>query len=198
MVAVVVALVRYAYREPVGSAGIAGQNWRRHVALGLAAAVIAIPVSDLLERLCVLGAALSLPPATHDALLAFQQFTSVHKQLIEPLHTPSGLVALLVVAGIIGPFAEEVFFRGLAHTALRHRLGPLWGSVASAAFFALIHVSPLSLIPIFVMGLVLAAVYERTGTLAAPFALHALNNTVAVLLVYFQPDFTFWPFIPVR
>jgi hypothetical protein len=103
---------------------------------------------------------------------------------------------LVLVVGIIGPLGEEIFFRGFAYTALRHRFGPAIAAVASAALFAVVHLNPGALIPIFLIGLVLAALYERTGTLAAPFALHAVNNTFAVILAYYSPKFSFWSFLP--
>jgi membrane protease YdiL (CAAX protease family) len=198
MIGIVLVLVLDVYREPLRSAGLVGWDWRRHAMLGLGAALIAIPVNDLLERLLSLTAARTLSPGTLASLTAFQQMVSVHEHLIKPLHTPLGLAALIAVIGLIGPLGEEVFFRGLAQTALRRRLGALWAIIGSAAFFAIIHLNPIGLLPIFLMGLLLGALYQRTGSLAAPFVLHAANNTAAVLVAYFHPEFTFWPFIPAR
>ena len=94
--------------------------------------------------------------------------------------------------GVIGPFGEEVFFRGFAYTAMKKRFGVAWGMSLSALLFSFIHTNPMAIVPIYLIGLLMAYLYERTGTLAAPFGLHATNNTAAVLMLYFAPKFSFW------
>jgi membrane protease YdiL (CAAX protease family) len=196
MAAVVAVFVRLVYREALGSAGFARRNMGRFLAIGTVVALLAIPLSDLVERLSALLIVRSLPPDWNRLVEEFQRLNNIQEMLFRPLHTPLGLVALVLVVGIIGPLGEEIFFRGFAYTACRHRLGPVVGAIASAALFSLAHLNPGALIPIFLMGLLLAALYERTGTLAAPFALHAVNNSVAVLIAFFHPDFSFWSFLP--
>jgi hypothetical protein len=53
----------------------------------------------------------------------------------------------------------------------------------SAALFSAIHLEPLAAVPLFVIGVALAYVYEKTDNLMAPIALHMLNNAVAFLAV---------------
>jgi membrane protease YdiL (CAAX protease family) len=43
-------------------------------------------------------------------------------------------------------------------------------------------VSLISLLPIFLLGLALAWIYERTGSLLAPIAMHATVNGISVAL----------------
>lgn len=90
------------------------------------------------------------------------------------------LVVLAVV--ILAPIAEEVFFRGVVFNAWLREGGRRWAYVGSAALFAIIHLSLLSLVPIFLLGLALAWVYERTGNLLAPIAMHAVVNGISVIL----------------
>jgi ABC-2 type transport system permease protein len=45
----------------------------------------------------------------------------------------------------------------------------------SAALFAIVH-PPVSMLPVFVLGLCTAFAYERTKTLLAPVLAHALYN----------------------
>ena len=52
--------------------------------------------------------------------------------------------------------------------------------IGSAALFAVIHLSLASLLPIFLLGIALAWVYERTGTLLAPIVMHATVNGISV------------------
>ncbi len=52
----------------------------------------------------------------------------------------------------------------------------------SGAAFALIHTSPIGFLPIMVLGCLLAYLYERTGSLASPLAIHVLHNTFLMVL----------------
>lgn len=91
----------------------------------------------------------------------------------------------LVVPAIVvaAPIAEEVFFRGIVFNAWLREGGRRYAYVGSAALFAVIHLSLVSLLPIFILGLALAWVYERSGrSLLAPMAMHATVNGISVAL----------------
>ena len=99
------------------------------------------------------------------------------------------LLALLVTA-VAAPICEEVFFRGMLFRLLRTRV-PLWAAVLlSAIAFGLAHASPavsVALLPTFMyMGIVLAAIYARTGWLTNTILLHGLSNAIATVLVFYQ------------
>lgn len=88
---------------------------------------------------------------------------------------------LVVVAMVIvAPIAEEVFFRGVAFNAWLRERGRRFAYIGSAALFAAIHASLVSLVPIFLLGLALAWVYRRTRSLVAPIAMHATFNAISV------------------
>lgn len=98
------------------------------------------------------------------------------------------LLMALLVSGVAAPICEEIFFRGMLFRLLRDRL-PLAGAVLlSATAFGLAHASPkinLALLPVFIyMGVVLALVYLRTGSLTTSILLHAANNGIGTLAVY--------------
>jgi membrane protease YdiL (CAAX protease family) len=95
-----------------------------------------------------------------------------------------GLLPLLFLSGvIIAPIAEEIVFRGYLYKAFRDRFKPSYAIFLSAALFSAIHLELLAAAPLFVIGIVLAYVYEKTGNLMAPITLHVLNNAVAFLFV---------------
>jgi ABC-2 type transport system permease protein len=52
-------------------------------------------------------------------------------------------------------------------------------TLASAAIFAIIH-PPYAVIPVFVLGVCAAVVYERTRILAAPMLVHAIYNATVL------------------
>src|SRR5262249_25370707 len=102
------------------------------------------------------------------------------------LTAPSGWFrfGLFVVAAVGAPFLEETFFRGMLYGALRRRFGITTGLMASAAVFAGLHPQlPLGFLPIFVLGVALATLYEWRQSLIPGMVLHALNNTVACIVL---------------
>ena len=171
---------------------VLGRSIWRKVGLGVGLAVLLIPISDLIETLSSYWLLESgkLPYAPQLRELTEQMSAT---QILDQLrHQPVALIPMVLIIGIIGPIAEEVFFRGFAYRALKQRFG-LWpGVVLSGLFFAAIHGNPAALLPIFFIGMVLAVVYERTGNLAAPIGLHCANNLLVVLLYFVAPKFSMW------
>lgn len=58
--------------------------------------------------------------------------------------------------------------------------------VGSAGLFALLHLSPLSLLPLFGMGLAFGVAYSRTGSLWVPILMHGVNNGLMFVLLSFS------------
>ena len=86
-----------------------------------------------------------------------------------------------ILTTIMAPLAEELFFRGFLYGGLR-RYGVPIAAVVSGLVFGGVHIggSPIGfLVPLAVLGIILALLYERTGSLYPPIALHALNNSIA-------------------
>jgi len=90
--------------------------------------------------------------------------------------------AYLAVLCLIGPFAEEIFFRGLCYTLIRAHTW-VWVSVAlsallfGASHFLMAGVLGVVLVPL-VGGIVFALLFEWTGSLLTPFILHAVANFI--------------------
>jgi CAAX protease family protein len=93
------------------------------------------------------------------------------------------LVGLVVFGGLAVPFAEELFFRGVVYSALR-RYGPVLAALGSAASFGIAHGVSMVLVVAFLLGLVNAALVERSGSIWPPVLAHATNNTIAFGLAY--------------
>ena len=85
---------------------------------------------------------------------------------------------LFLFASGIGPLFEEFFFRGFVFASLRTRLGFAAACVVSSIAFSAIHLDPGSLLPLMGLGVVLAYVYEKTGSLWPAVAIHGLWNAV--------------------
>lgn len=99
----------------------------------------------------------------------------------QALATIEPWLAVLAIV-VLAPIAEEVFFRGVVFNAFLREGGRRWALVGSAALFAAIHLSLVVFIPIFLLGLALAWVYDRTNNLLAPIAMHLVVNGASVII----------------
>ena len=90
-------------------------------------------------------------------------------------------VVNVAVAVLIGPFAEEVFFRGFLLTALVPALGAFRAAVVASALFAVGHVDVGVMTPFFVTGLLLSWLYLRTRSIWPPMLAHAGQNALAII-----------------
>ena len=103
------------------------------------------------------------------------------------------LLNLIVTVGF-APFVEECVFRGGVFLKLREKLGFFWSALISGFLFGLIHVmSSLSagdyadvmyVIVYAGIGFLLAYTLEKTKTVYACMAVHAISNLVALILIY--------------
>jgi len=94
---------------------------------------------------------------------------------------PRTLVWILPLAVLAAPLFEEFIFRGLIFGGLRRSMPLAAAMAASAAIFAVVH-PPISMLPVFIVGLGTAWAYERTKTLLSPMLTHALYNAAMIAL----------------
>jgi membrane protease YdiL (CAAX protease family) len=130
----------------------------------------------------IVGAATLLALAAASGIV--MQRLGIEQPQLEALRPFRGLptpqLLLIVAAGaIVAPIVEELFFRGYVFNAYLSQKGQHTAYVGSALIFAVVHGEVALLIPIFLMGLVLAFLYRRSGTLLAPMVAHMINNGLA-------------------
>jgi membrane protease YdiL (CAAX protease family) len=107
--------------------------------------------------------------------------------------SPLAFAFVLLSAAVTAPFVEELFFRGMLFGLYRRRQ-PLWVAyVVSGLLFASLHLVPMVMNPsqmaglgigIFVLGTLLAWVYQRTGSLYPSILAHSVNNATGLVLLY--------------
>lgn len=89
----------------------------------------------------------------------------------------------MIIAGfvitIVAPFIEEVLFRGFLLRSLVNRIGIIMGSIASALLFSVLHVPWQSVIPIFILGLIMNSIVISTKSIWPSIVFHSLNNSIA-------------------
>lgn len=97
-------------------------------------------------------------------------------------HMDQGLFFLL--AALVAPIAEEVYFRGRLMGAMETDFGKNWALWISALLFAILHL-PVFTLPIYVfMGWILGSLKQRTGSLVPSIVCHAVNNALAVGVLF--------------
>lgn len=90
--------------------------------------------------------------------------------------------ALFTFASIVlVPVAEEVLFRGLLYATIKEQGRPVLALVVSSVLFSAIHLNWLAFVPFIVLAVILALLYERTGSLLAPIIVHAGFNAINVV-----------------
>lgn len=96
---------------------------------------------------------------------------------------PGGLVLAVLMLVFVGPFVEELVFRGALLRGLEARLGAWPAIIIQAVLFAAFHRSWWLLLPMTVLGIALGwLAHERRGLWPA-IALHALYNALSVAAV---------------
>ena len=95
----------------------------------------------------------------------------------------SSLFLIILGPAILIPIVEELLFRGLLHRSLKVKLSPKASSIIAAILFGLAHMEPDTIPQLVVIGLVLSYVYEKSGSVWVPAAVHATNNFVTVMIL---------------
>jgi membrane protease YdiL (CAAX protease family) len=103
-------------------------------------------------------------------------------KLLQESNDPVILGLMVVAAVLVAPFCEEIVFRGYFYAASKKFVGPWAAGACSALVFAAAHGSLAALLPLFVFGCVLALIYEKTGSIWAPIAVHFCFNGATVLV----------------
>ncbi|HLB39894.1 MAG TPA: CPBP family intramembrane glutamic endopeptidase [Actinomycetota bacterium] len=105
--------------------------------------------------------------------------------------SPTAVVVSVILAIVIAPVVEELFFRGILFRSVRDRRGFWIGALVSGLLFGVVHYVPapwqdtllLQSIMVFT-GLGLAWIYERRGNLVANIVAHMAFNAVGVILIF--------------
>jgi uncharacterized protein len=96
---------------------------------------------------------------------------------------PFTVLGALIGAVFIAPFCEEIFFRGFVFAGLLRGTNVVWATLVATVLFTLVHGDIGSAVPLFVIGLMLAVIRWRTGSVWPGIGLHMLNNAIAAVAV---------------
>jgi membrane protease YdiL (CAAX protease family) len=162
------------YREKLISLGISLRNFSRNVFYGVVGYVAAVPA--LVAALIVIAVVVSVTKYVPEKQPIVELFLKEE--------SPTFLAYSSVFAAFVGPFIEELFFRGFMYGALKRYVGIFASMALTSAVFAMLHAHIVGFLPIMMLGMLLAYLYEKTGTLVAPITVHMIHNFSMVFLVF--------------
>jgi len=96
---------------------------------------------------------------------------------------PAGLVLAVIMLVFVGPFVEELVFRGALLRGLEARLGAWPAIVIQALLFAAFHRSWWLLLPMTVLGIALGWLAHERKSLWPAIVMHSLYNALSVAAV---------------
>ena len=102
-------------------------------------------------------------------------------ELFAALESP---VWFFIVGALLAPLIEEIFFRGFLFQGFRARYGWVSGMLLSSGIFSVAHLDPVSLIPTFILGCVLAYLYHRSNSVWPGVILHVMVNSFGLCAAY--------------
>lgn len=125
------------------------------------------------------------------------------RELADRADDTAGVIALIVVVGIVAPLVEELFFRGLLFEGYRKRRNLRWlelllppsrrpdttserwnlgvAVIFSSFIFSIVHFQLILVPALFAVGVVLAVMTHRTGRLGPAIWAHAAFNATTLV-----------------
>ena len=171
----------------VGALLAAAMLYRARGAGARAAGFVPVAAGRTLKIAAGLALPLLFLSAAHDLLFVRIMGREPHSNaepILEVLLGPAGgwlgLAATILTVAVTAPIVEEVVYRGLVYRAFRDRAGVPLAVLASGFVFAIAHLEVDHILPLWWIGMVLALVVERTGSIIPAIALHALYNSLSL------------------
>ena len=133
--------------------------------------IFAIPLSGLITLLI--------------QFLLGQQFQNPQIEFLAPEgFSWYGAISMVILVGIVTPFAEEVYFRGVLYPWIRSHWGPTMGILFSSFIFGIIHGNISIAGAAIILGIILAWTFERSNSLWPSIIIHTINNFTKIIILY--------------
>jgi membrane protease YdiL (CAAX protease family) len=111
--------------------------------------------------------------------------------LIDFLTSEPSLLFILFNVAVVPAICEEILFRGFVFRLFSNSAGIIWGIVISGFLFGLYHLKLTQLIPLSLIGMLLAWLTVQSGSLYPAILAHFINNGGSVVAAYYFPDYAF-------
>lgn len=172
---IVVYFILGKYKDKLSALGLSLSNFLKNIFSGLSVYVLILPLlfAVLLLSLIILD------------LLKYQPKPQPVFDIFFEEKNSNVLLFLTFFVSVFGPVIEEMFFRGFMYPAIKKRTGVFPAALLSAAIFSILHTNITGFFSILMLGVFLAYLYEVTGSLIAPIAVHIFHNTIMLGFIFF-------------
>ncbi len=166
--------VKFIHHQHLSAIGVTLKNFFKNVFYGIAGYLAVIPI--LFITMIITAVIITIfkyrPPVQPivDILLKEQKI---------PL-----LIYSSLFAAIAGPIMEEIFFRGFMYNAIKKHIGVFWGVIITSSVFSFLHAHVVGFMPIMILGILLAYLYEKTGSLVPSITVHITHNLASLFMVF--------------
>jgi CAAX protease family protein len=168
------------------------RDWRRRIGIifgraGLRDALVGFGLGALLYPVVAIVVGVPL-------LALFRRMLG--DQVVPPEQIPQNLsmnakILTAILALVLAPLTEELFYRGILFRGVRDRHGVVLGVLVSALLFGASHLVEgpwqdavfLQTLMVFT-GAGLALIYERRGNLVADIAAHMAFNVIGIVIIF--------------
>lgn len=97
-------------------------------------------------------------------------------------------IAVIAMAVVVAPVAEEILFRGYFYGVIRRYGGRIPAILTSSLLFAAIHAHLPSMPGLALLAVILCLLFEKTGSLWATITMHAAFNAVTIIALILFPE----------
>lgn len=163
-------LLVYRNFSPVHVFGLGGENFFPVLGRALLALAAAYPVLMLVQAMVYGFSGGEMSP--QDVV-----------QFLQRAESPRDRMAVMVMAIVVAPVAEEMIFRGYLYPVGKRYLGPFFSLGLTSLLFAVLHGHAGSVPALFTLATCLGLAYEKSGTLLVPMIMHAVFNAVSVAAI---------------
>lgn len=94
----------------------------------------------------------------------------------------SSVIIQILATVISAPLLEEFLVRGLIYKRMKRWSSPLLAAIISSALFGLIHMNLVQFVYAFILGFMIALVYEKFENIWAPILFHFAANAVSIAI----------------
>jgi membrane protease YdiL (CAAX protease family) len=106
-------------------------------------------------------------------------------EFLQRAEGPRDRLAVVAMAVIVAPVAEEVIFRGYLYPVVKKYAGTTVALLLTSVLFAVLHGHVPSIPALTMLAVCLGLAYEKSGSLLVPMIMHAVFNAVSVAGILF-------------
>lgn len=175
---IIIRFVVVKYNQKIAALGISFKNITQNVAIALYSYLAFLPILAAVFLLIVL-------------ITQLLHYTPPQEAIYELMFKEKRPYLLIIISGMvsfIGPVVEEVFFRGFFYSALKKNLNAIKAILISAVIFSLLHTNLMAFAPIVVLGMFLAYLREKTGSLIPSICVHIIHNAALTGFMFLIRD----------